>query len=188
MSRAIRLDGDILLLPTAFSNLVERHFIYYFEIFYLSDLTPEKSHRQVLRTYSKQWKGLRSDETCYSCLRQRPMYRLPCGHSICQECIKRSGNWIGNKASLDRCLLCEQNTNNFRIGIKPDTATIRILSLDGGGTRARIPLGFLQEIQEEVGLPYPVQENFDMIFGTSSGTYTWMPATRITLTNYTRRN
>lgn len=57
----------------------------------------------------------------------------------------------------------------FEIRVKPDTATVRVLSIDGGGTRARMPLAFLQEIQDNVGLPYPVQHNFDIIFGTSSG-------------------
>ncbi|KAI1839796.1 hypothetical protein JX266_013990, partial [Neoarthrinium moseri] len=53
--------------------------------------------------------------------------------------------------------------------VKPDTAGVRVLSIDGGGTRGRAPLEFLQALQDRLGLPYPLQRNFDLIYGTSSG-------------------
>lgn len=57
------------------------------------------------------------------------------------------------------------------MSIKPPTASVRVLSLDGGGSRGRVPLVFLKEIQDAIGLPYPVQQNFDVVFGTSSGEF-----------------
>ncbi|OBT48514.1 hypothetical protein VE00_01410 [Pseudogymnoascus sp. WSF 3629] len=53
--------------------------------------------------------------------------------------------------------------------LRPPTATPRLLSIDGGGARGIIPLVFLQALEERIGLPYPVQGNFDFVFGTSSG-------------------
>ena len=53
--------------------------------------------------------------------------------------------------------------------LKPPAAGINVLSIDGGGTRGIIPLQTLQILQDKIGLPYPVQENFDFAFGTSSG-------------------
>lgn len=97
------------------------------------------------------------------------MYSFPCEHSICQTCVRIFGRQRGDTFQLSDCLLCQQDTMGFEIRVKPDTATVRVLSIDGGGTRACMPLAFLQEIQDNVGLPYPVQHNFDIIFGTSSG-------------------
>ncbi|KAF3030307.1 hypothetical protein E8E12_000580 [Didymella heteroderae] len=49
------------------------------------------------------------------------------------------------------------------------TAGVRVLSLDGGGIRAKVVLQFLQALELEIGIDMPVQENFDFGFGTSSG-------------------
>lgn len=70
---------------------------------------------------------------------------------------------------INKCVLCKEDTTGLRIRIKPDTAAVRVLSIDGGGTRGRIPLEFIQVLQNSIGLPYPVQRNFDVVYGTSSG-------------------
>lgn len=44
-----------------------------------------------------------------------------------------------------------------------------MLTLDGGGVRGIATLQYLKNLQERIGLPYPVQENFDLVYGTSSG-------------------
>uniref|UniRef100_A0A0B7KPB2 PNPLA domain-containing protein n=1 Tax=Bionectria ochroleuca TaxID=29856 RepID=A0A0B7KPB2_BIOOC len=53
----------------------------------------------------------------------------------------------------------------------PPTAAPRVLSLDGGGIRGLASLQFLQVLQDLVGLPYPIQYHFDIVYGTSSGHY-----------------
>ncbi|KPA36561.1 patatin phospholipase [Fusarium langsethiae] len=70
---------------------------------------------------------------------------------------------------LDVCLLCGASAEGRRIRVRPDTATARVLSLDGGGVRAVVPLEFLRALEELVGLPCPIQRHFDVVFGTSSG-------------------
>ncbi|KID94906.1 patatin-like phospholipase, partial [Metarhizium majus ARSEF 297] len=112
------------------------------------------------------WRRLYSEDTCYSCMMRRPKYKLPCGHWVCDICMKIFGTKKNVYLSLDNCPLC--GGHGIRIRFKPDTATVRVLCIDGGGTRACVPLRFLQELEARVGLPYPVQCNFDILFGTSS--------------------
>ncbi|KAK8054768.1 hypothetical protein PG994_009835 [Apiospora phragmitis] len=66
----------------------------------------------------------------------------------------------------------EEYSGDVEIGMRPDTASVRVLSIDGGGTRGIAPLVFIETIQECIGLPCPVQRHFDLIYGTSSGAIT----------------
>ena len=56
-----------------------------------------------------------------------------------------------------------------KVRIKPPTAGVRILSIDGGGVRGIVPLEFLNLLQVEVGSEIPLESLFDQVFGTSSG-------------------
>jgi hypothetical protein len=127
-------------------------------------------HRQKLSAAQPDWLNMYSETTCLVCIRERPQYRLPCGHIICETCIRRYGDqsdiWTFD---IHNCFLCTRETSQVNINMKPPTATARLLSLDGGGARGIIPLVFLQALEERIGLPYPVQGNFDFLFGTSSG-------------------
>lgn len=62
------------------------------------------------------------------------------------------------------------------VRLKPPTAGIRILSIDGGGVRGIIPLEILSMLQGIAGSSCPVQDLFDLVYGTSIGQYS----------NYTR--
>ncbi|KAL7783441.1 patatin-like phospholipase-like protein [Trichoderma ceciliae] len=157
------------VLPSGFAALIETNLTKQFENYQLSGMPSREFHKKQLAYGRDHWVSMKSDITCFSCLMRRPMYSLPCGHSICHICVKIFGQQNSDSFQLETCLLCHQDTIGFQIRVKPDTASVRVLSVDGGGTRARMPLAFLQEIQDYVGLPYPVQHNFDVIFGTSSG-------------------
>jgi len=54
----------------------------------------------------------------------------------------------------------------------PPTAGVRVWTFDGGGVRGLATLQYIQELQDKIGLPYPVQEHFDVAFGTSIGKVT----------------
>jgi patatin-like phospholipase/acyl hydrolase len=59
------------------------------------------------------------------------------------------------------------------VNLKPPTAGIRMLSVDGGGVKGVIVLQALIELEdaicELIGFRIPIQQNFNMAFGTSSG-------------------
>ena len=55
------------------------------------------------------------------------------------------------------------------MGYLPENAGVRVLTVDGGGVRGLGTLQYLKALQERIDLPYPVQENFDLAYGTSSG-------------------
>ena len=65
-------------------------------------------------------------------------------------------------------MLCNKNIS-FKISLKPPTAGIRVLCIDGGGIRGVVPLLALREVEKAIGLPCKLQEHFDLVVGTSSG-------------------
>ena len=160
-------DGtDHLVLPSTFVLLMKLELQQQFKCI-LQNKSASSQHRLKLASFQSSWGSLYSEDTCYSCMMRRPKYKLPCGHWVCDTCMRIFGTKRGVYLYLDNCLLC--GGHGIRIRFKPDTATVRVLCIDGGGTRACVPLRFLQELQERIGLPYPVQYNFDILFGTSSG-------------------
>lgn len=116
-------------------------------------------------------RGLFSQTVCLSCLCNKPEKMLSCGHSICTI----FGEQVDRHAfTLRTCVLCSYDTCGFNILLKPPTAGIRLLCVDGGGgVGALISLKVLKELQKavskELEFSYPIQENFDLAFGTSSG-------------------
>jgi hypothetical protein len=139
---------------------------------YLLGKSSADLHRQVLARFRNEWTSLHSDDTCFCCIRRRPQFGLPCAHSVCENCVRvfgassESSPWV---SSVPVCFLCDRGTDGVRIRLKPDTASVRVLSFDGGGARALASLEFVRAMQAAVGLPYPVQQNFDVVYGTSSG-------------------
>lgn len=58
--------------------------------------------------------------------------------------------------------------DTFRL--KPPTAGLRILSVDGGGVRGVIPLMFLNHFEDELSvLGGYISDCFDYVCGTSAG-------------------
>jgi hypothetical protein len=135
-------------------------------------VSPGALHRQQLDQTRDIWVPPSSEATCFVCVRQKPQHCLPCGHWICQTCVRAFARpspqdpWLFH---IDDCILCGAPAHDLCIRVKSDTVTARVLSFDGGGTRGRALLGFLQNLEKEIALPYPVQQNFDVVYGTSSG-------------------
>lgn len=132
-------------------------------------------HHKFFLELDHDWKAFQLDNTCLVCLRRAPRYRLPCGHCICLNCVRDFGTldehdpWL---YQLESCVFCDASTSGMVIKDQPPTAGLRLLTFDGGGVRGLATLQYLQCLQEEIGLPYPVQENFDVVFGTSIGKQT----------------
>lgn len=104
---------------------------------------------------------------------RRPQFGLSCGHSVCENCVRVFGNkndlnpWVYH---VDQCFICGAGVGSLAIRVRPENASIRVLSIDGGGVRGVAPLQFLRTLQDQLRLPnYPIQRHFDLIYGTSSG-------------------
>lgn len=70
--------------------------------------------------------------------------------------------------SLPSCPFCDID-NPLLARLKPPTGGVRIISVDGGGTRGVIPLEFLQLLQKVLGNGCNLRDFFDLAIGTSSG-------------------
>lgn len=131
------------------------------------------AHKNTLFNFRKYWADLRSITTCFACLARKPEHTLRCGHTLCDACIVIHGTaptatpWT---LTIKTCPLCNLGSNNV-IKLKPPTAGVRVLSIDGGGIRGITSIAWLKELQSILRLPMPVQEHFDMAVGTSSGTF-----------------
>jgi len=159
------------MLPSGFIRLLEDEFVRQVDAFAQAPNTSSSTwHQQNVRALKREWLTVHSKNSCFMCMAARPPYRMPCGHYLCDTCVRRHGEridlWTYN---IRHCFLCELETSRVTLNFKPPTATPRLLSIDGGGVRAIYTLIVLQALQELVGLPFPIYGNFDFIFGTSAG-------------------
>ena len=143
----------------------------------VSSKTAAAVHRINLATMGTAWVQLRSNLTCLCCLQEKPENTFTCGHSICNVCVRIYGRPVVEAEyvyMLDQCIYCSCGT--LQVALKPPTAGARILTIDGGGIRGVVPLEFLAILQDTIGPDCPVQDLFDLAFGTSSGTRVVAPA------------
>ena len=160
-----------MILPSGFIKLLEDEFVKQVDGFSrIPNASVSTWHQQKLIAAKRDWLTLHSKNTCFVCMRARPPYRLPCGHYLCDTCVRRHGKRIDMWTyDVRQCILCELEISGATFKFMPPTATPRLLSIDGGGVRAIYALIVLQALEELLGLPYPVYGNFDFIFGTSAG-------------------
>lgn len=135
--------------------------------------TAASIRRLTLKKSSRYWQPSEFTASCFICLRMYSEHSMQCGHRICDVCI--SNPEFGTLAKgleyhydISICPFCQANIV-FRAKLVPPTCRVRFLSMDGGGSRGGLSLGFLEAFQQAMSLPYPIQENFDYSIGTSSG-------------------
>ncbi|KAH8431681.1 patatin-like phospholipase family protein [Aspergillus melleus] len=158
-------------LPSTDCQLIEYHLARFYQRLLFGQGPPRRIRESVL----SQWRDLLSNtytnRTCLACLTGPPQHVLRCGHAYCDACVVAYGQLIEDaeyKYLIGQCVLCQTDCNNL-IQILPPTACVRAVTVDGGGVRAFIPLRFLCYMQERLGKECPIQELFDVAFGTSSG-------------------
>ena len=129
--------------------------------------------QQSLERNSQFWQLLKSNVDCFICLQRRPEHLMECGHGICDTCISIpifSTPTKGREYCYDISICPQCQTRIcFQARTLPPTSRVRFLGIDGGGSRGVISLAFIEDLEKELDLPYPVQENFDFSIGTSSG-------------------
>lgn len=125
------------------------------------------------------WHEATSNACCIPCLASPPQHPLSCGHAICDACVPRFGQrWPSREYCylLTACPICGTHVIEQQIILKPPTAGVRVLSVDGGGVRGVVPLQFLKLLQIALGPGGRVQEFFDVAFGTSAGACPLLPS------------
>lgn len=141
-----------------------------FSVMQISGKTANTIHRSNVGSLHIPWEKFQSNQTCLPCLRRKPEYVLSCGHSVCDTCVRIFGRPVLGAEytyKLESCPLCSSGW--LTAALKPPTAGVRILSVDGGGIRGVVPLEFLGILQNAVGPDCPIRDLFDLAFGTSSG-------------------
>jgi hypothetical protein len=113
-----------------------------------------------------------TNRTCLACLRRVPQHPLSCRHALCDECFSRFGKPLAGtefRYHIRSCILC-QYPCNIQVNLLPRTASVRAMTIDGGGVRGVIPLQFLRQFEDLLGPECPLQDLVDVAFGTSAGT------------------
>ena len=73
-----------------------------------------------------------SHSACFSCLVAPPEHSLPCGHILCTPCLKAFGIYRGKATvEIQACPLHPSRSVSWRIQLKPSSAGVRVLTLDG---------------------------------------------------------
>jgi hypothetical protein len=158
-------DSLVLLLRTQMVSLIEQRFLERSKTFHVGQ-------RSTLLTEFQPWLAvMKPHKVCLACVQAVPEHQFPCGHMVCERCFMDLGHHSEvdpHLHEIDSCPFCAVSFH-VTLRVKPVTAGFRVLSIDGGGIRAAIPIQFLCALEKAVGLG-PIQEHFDLGYGTSSGT------------------
>lgn len=130
-------------------------------------------HQETLAVHHTHMAELKSHRSCFCCFMRMPEKVLPCGHALCDSCVRVYGRRLSTERNtyvLPECVLCGVNYKSSYFRLVPPTAGIRILSVDGGGVRGIVPLMFLQYLDRSLAwLQSQVRDHFDLVCGTSAG-------------------
>lgn len=110
---------------------------------------------------------------CVFCLAGPSQHVLECGHSLCDDCVRRfaiARRYRRLSFLIKACMMCG-GSSQLEVQLKPATAGIRVLSIDGGGIRGLVPLEFLRNLQRALGSAVRIQDFFDVAFGVSAGRF-----------------
>ncbi|KAL5428661.1 hypothetical protein PMIN06_012794 [Paraphaeosphaeria minitans] len=157
----------VLMLRTRAVSLIEKHFLTNSRHVKLGS----EGRSELLSQFRPWLCRPKTHKSCLACMQSAPEHKFPCGHVLCEDCCKALGRHFDTDPHLyefDYCPICELPCK-VALRVRPVTAGFRVLSIDGGGIRAVIPIQFLRALEQTIGLDMPVQEHFDLSYGTSSG-------------------
>lgn len=110
---------------------------------------------------------IRDASMCLTCLAQAPFYTFSCGHRFCNRCIHRANSGFEN-CRPPLCLICKQS-NHASLILKPATAGVRILVLEGTIHESKYIAQFLVSLRKIVQVP--LQQHFNMVIGKGVGIF-----------------
>lgn len=118
-----------------------------------------------------------SHSACFCCLFEPPEHALPCGHILCTPCIKDYGQLRSKtEVEIHGCPIESRVVHRYqtwRIHLKPETAGVRILTLDGyvgvfnDQTRLKDKLTLFAEVAYEVLLNLKCCDRLSVSWETS---------------------
>lgn len=153
---------------TFMDNQVLRHCEDLFEFIEKGHITAAQLHKRSaikFRTYLCQ---LFSNVVCLSCLRRHPERHLSCGHSLCDQCVAIFGVGVPRTENEMKVNCLFDDGGEGFVDLKPTTAGVRLIGIDGGGARGVTPLEFMRELQKLLG-DCQLHDMIDLALGTSSG-------------------
>ncbi len=116
-------------------------------------------HQEKTASLDIDWAQMKSNETCFCCLRRMAENTLSCGHAICEVCVRNIGDetsTFDSQYRIEACMLC--GTGKLLVGLRPLTVGLRLLSIDGGGTLGVIAIGFMDVLQSILGKTWRSQD------------------------------
>ncbi|KAI1181803.1 hypothetical protein F5B17DRAFT_240233 [Nemania serpens] len=110
---------------------------------------------------------LRCSQTCIFCMVRPPIHTLECKHRLCSSCVVICGREADPWAfRVLRCPLC-QVLNEVVFYIRPPTAGLRVLSLDG--SRPANTWDFLKSLRGRIHLvTIAFRDYFDVVVASDS--------------------
>ncbi|KAK6522294.1 hypothetical protein TWF281_002858 [Arthrobotrys megalospora] len=115
-----------------------------------------------------------SHSACFVCLVHSAEHHLQCGHVICTPCLQTYGNPGPGRIAISCCPMHLGDQVFCRpqfVAIKPPSAGVRLLSLDGGGVRGLTQLIMLEYLENALGSGLRLTSFFDLIVGTGTGAH-----------------
>lgn len=127
-------------------------------------------HREKTTSLDIDWVQMKSNETCFDCIRRMPKITLSCGHAICEVCVRNIGDetsTFDSQYRINACILCRMG--KLLVELRSLTVELRLLSIDDGGTLGVIAIEFMDVLQSILGNIWRIQDLFDVAYGTSVG-------------------
>lgn len=131
-------------------------------------LNASQLHKRTAIKYEHFLRPLRSNQVCLGCLRRYPERHLSCGHSLCDNCVTTFGICVPRTESQFKIHCIFNDGGRAEVNLRPKTAGVRLIGIDGGGARGVTPLEFMTELQKLLG-ECLLHDLIDLALGTSSG-------------------
>ncbi|KAB8244566.1 acyl transferase/acyl hydrolase/lysophospholipase [Aspergillus flavus] len=170
VAACLHSQASPLARSSSFAQEIEGVFVTMFSTI-SSTMGSAEVRRELLEREATIWATVKSNHVCLFCLRRPPEHVLPCGHSMCDICVRifgQRGRGAEYHAKVTSCPACLQNFS-LTIRLLPPTKRPTVLVLDGGGIRGVVTLGFLKALEDEIGGSRGLHEAFDLTLGTSAG-------------------
>jgi hypothetical protein len=147
---------------------IERHCFRHFERLKGGFVSSSRLHWGNVRELDHSIALYRSNTTCLFCLRRLPEYHLSCGHCVCCDCTLIFGAVVPGREDRFKLMCIYHDRGELTVDLKPKTAGIRAIGIDGGGSRGATSLEFLNQLQKTLH-HCPLHEMVDIACGSSSG-------------------